>query len=206
VNDCTLLPTEQLAVGILFDAQNRTFDNPESTRFMAKIMKSSALGAHIVQASQSQKFGFDREKCVKYIIGHHRAMMKIQLLLHILQGLPGRMTKESLYSSINTNDGLANLYAPVQVVWPIELLLEYEYVVLHPSLEGRGSTATMVVRWNVGCDKTCFQKTRVLAPVFVDAHVMGHMQGAITYLFVRPHLHFSSKYIPPTTFHPTPLK
>lgn len=173
----SILPTDSLGEGILFDANNKTFDNPQSTRFIAKVIESGALG-RVVVGPQGQKLDFFKDKCLKYITDHHRAMMEIQPLLHILPGLPGRMTEESLYSPINTNEGPANvipksdcgtgafssryhkglnntlkykhilrlipyrlfavLYALVRVVRPLELLLEYEYIV---SYERQQATA-----------------------------------------------------------------
>ena len=105
-----LKATNVLGEGILFDATNPTFDNPESLSFLAKLLEQKKLGAHIhTGPNDSRKIAFDKNMAIQWIIDIHRVWQIVQPLAYILQGPGGRLTEECTYSPINNEIGPANI-------------------------------------------------------------------------------------------------
>jgi len=106
---------EEMGEGILFDARNPTFDNPQSVKFMGRLFMSGSLGVSVqTKPDGKHKFHFNKKKVQEWILAIHKAWAILQPLCHILQGPGGRLTEECAYSPIRNESGSSNIFVKPQ--------------------------------------------------------------------------------------------
>lgn len=98
---------EVVGKGILIDvATCASMDNEDSEQLVNRLFELKCLGLEqMQQGSETTVLAFgDQEKALEWLMAIERAMEKVMVLCHILQGPPGRMTEESLQPLTNTEN------------------------------------------------------------------------------------------------------